>query len=117
MVRVSPQRILLVYASACTTLALVVAAGIEKLSVVALVALFFFMSIMFPTIFSLGLKDLGDQTKRAASYMVAAIVGGALLPYAMGVFAEHSSTALAYLLPAACFSVVVMYAWRGCRVR
>lgn len=117
MVRFPPQRILFVYACTCTTLTLFVAAGIEKASVIALVAVFFFMSIMFPTIFSLGLKGLGPQTKRAASWMVAAIVGGALLPYAMGALAEHTSTALAYLLPAACFGVVMIYAWRGWRVR
>jgi FHS family L-fucose permease-like MFS transporter len=72
---------------------------------------------MFPTIFSLGVKDLGGQTKRASSYMVAAIVGGAVLPYVMGIFAEHTSTALAYLFPTGCFSVVALYAWRGYRVR
>lgn len=117
MLRFAPQRILMIYAAACTGLTLIVASGVEKISVIALVAIFFFMSIMFPTIFSLGLKDLGAQTKRGASYMVAAIVGGALLPYAMGIFAEHTSTALAYLLPAGCFCVVMLFAWRGYRVQ
>lgn len=117
MVRFSPHRILALYAGICTALALLVACGIEKVSVIGLIAMFFFMSICFPTIFSLGVKDLGPLTKRGSSYMVAAIVGGALLPYAMGAMAEHTSTALAYLLPAGCFAVVFFYGWRGWRVR
>ena len=117
MGRISPHRILLVYSLACFGLLLLTAAGIERVSVIALIAVFFFMSIMFPTIFSLGLKQLGALTKRGSSYMVAAIVGGALLPYLMGLTAEHSSTAAAYLLPAGCFAVIIVYAWRGWRVR
>ena len=117
MGRFSPHRILALYAGICTALALLVACGIEKISVVGLIAMFFFMSICFPTIFSLGVKDLGPLTKRGSSYMVAAIVGGALLPYGMGAMAEHSSTARAYILPAGCFAVVFFYGWRGWRIR
>ena len=113
MSRIAPALILAFYGGACTLLTLVVVCGIEKVSVVALVAVFFFMSIMFPTIFSLGIRNLGALTKRGSSYMVAAIVGGAILPYCMGAVAERTSTATAYLLPAACFAVVFLYAWRG----
>jgi len=115
MARHTPRRILTAYALVSLALTLFASAGIERLSVFALIAAFFFMSIMFPTIFSLGVKGLGSATKRASSFMIASIVGGALLPYVMGRLAEHSSTALSYTLPAACFAVVAWYGWRGSR--
>lgn len=62
-----------------------------------------FMSIMFPTIFALGVKNMGSHTKRASSFMIMAIVGGAIMPYFMGALADRYSTALAYGLPLLCF--------------
>jgi FHS family L-fucose permease-like MFS transporter len=94
-------------------LTLIVAAGIAKVSAIALVAVFVFMSIMFATIFTLGVRSLGAMTKRASSVMVMAIGGGVLLPYPMGRIAELYGTPAAFLLPAACFAVVVLYAWKG----
>jgi FHS family L-fucose permease-like MFS transporter len=93
----------------------VVSAGIEKVSALALVAVFFFMSAMFATIFTLGVRDLGPQTKRAASIMVMAIGGGVLLPYPMGVIADSYGTPAAFLLPAAIFTLVALYGWIGSR--
>jgi len=49
------------------------------------------MSIMYPTIFALGIKDLGEQVKKASSYIVMGIVGGALCPMLMGKIADISS--------------------------
>ena len=71
--------------------------------------MFFFMSIMFPTIFALGVKNLGPHTKRASSFMIMAIVGGAIMPYFMGLIADMSSTAYAYSLPMLCFALVIWY--------
>ncbi|WP_323122257.1 L-fucose:H+ symporter permease [Burkholderia alba] len=116
MGRIAPSRMLTIYALANIALALVVVAAVPVLSVVALIAMFFFMSIMFPTIFALGVKDLGAHTKRGASFQVMAIVGGALMPYAMGRVADANGTAASYLLPAACFAVVAWYGWKGSRV-
>lgn len=76
---------------------------------VALIAVFFFMSIMFPTIFALGVKNMGKHTKRASSFMIMAIVGGAIMPYFMGALADRYSTAWSYLLPLLCFAVVFVY--------
>ena len=67
------------------------------------------MSIMFPTIFALGVKNMGSHTKRASSFMIMAIVGGAVMPYFMGAIADHHSTAMAYGLPLVCFIVVLLY--------
>ena len=68
-------------------------------------------------IFALGIKGLGSETKRASSWLIMAIVGGAILPYVMGHVADRAGTAMAYLLPAVCFAVVAWYGWRGYRIR
>jgi FHS family L-fucose permease-like MFS transporter len=117
MGRISAQRLLMVYAWINVALCAVVVSGLENVSVVALVGVFFFMSIMFPTIFAMGVKNLGPHTKRGSSFLIMAIVGGALMPYFMGLVADHFSTALAYLLPLGCFVVVAFYGRSGLRGR
>jgi FHS family L-fucose permease-like MFS transporter len=72
-----------------------------------------FMSIMFPTIFALGLKGMGDKTKTAGSLLVMAILGGAALTKVMGMVADSSSLQAAYLVPVFCFAGVALYAWFG----
>jgi FHS family L-fucose permease-like MFS transporter len=113
MGRVPPARLLGLYAIASILLTVVVVAAFPGVSVFALVALFFFMSIMFPTIFALGIRNLGDRTRRGGSILIMSIVGGALAPYVMGRIADSSSTALAFLVPAVCFAVVAWYGFRG----
>lgn len=117
LARVSPRAVLMAYGIANVLLCLVVAAAVPKLSAIALIAVFFFMGTMFPTIFTLGVMDLGPLTKRGASVMVMAIGGGVLLPYPMGRLADLHGTAIAYLLPAAIFAVVALYGWRGANPR
>jgi FHS family L-fucose permease-like MFS transporter len=76
----------------------------------ALVASSFFLSIMFPTIFALGLKGLGENTKLGGSMLVMAIVGGAVFPLIVGAVQRATgSMALAYLVPLACFGGVAVY--------
>ncbi|WP_426784852.1 L-fucose:H+ symporter permease (plasmid) [Rahnella variigena] len=107
---VRPATLLVIYAIINIVLCAVVVAGIDNVSVIALVAIFFFMSIMFPTIFAMGVKNMGKQTKRASSVMIMAIVGGAVMPYLMGAIADHYNTAVSYALPMVCFAVVLIYA-------
>ncbi|MGG8469743.1 L-fucose:H+ symporter permease [Rahnella sp. PAMC25617] len=107
---VRPATLLVLYAIINIVLCGVVVAGIDNVSVIALVAIFFFMSIMFPTIFAMGIKNMGKQTKRASSVMIMAIVGGAVMPYLMGAIADHYNTAVSYALPMVCFAVVLIYA-------
>jgi FHS family L-fucose permease-like MFS transporter len=116
LLRFTPRTVLTAYGVANLLLCLVVAAGLPKVSAVALIAVFFFMSTMFATIFTLGVADLGAATKRGASVMVMAIGGGVILPYPMGRIAEAHGTPAAFLLPAACFAVVALYGWRGARI-
>ena len=72
-----------------------------------------FMSIMFPTIFALGLKGMGEKTKTAGSLLVMAIFGGAALTKLMGILADSRGLQAAYLVPVACFACVALYAWFG----
>jgi len=77
----------------------------------------FFMSLMFPTIFALGIKGLGENTKLGGSLMVMAIIGGAVFPPIMGVISDKTgSMALAMVLVLICYLVVTWYAITGARI-
>jgi FHS family L-fucose permease-like MFS transporter len=75
------------------------------------------MSIMFPTIFALSIKDLGRHTKKASSFLIMSIVGGAIVPVIMGLLADQYSTAIAYVIPLICFLVVLFYGLKGHKVK
>jgi FHS family L-fucose permease-like MFS transporter len=79
----------------------------------ALVGTSFFMSIMYPTIFSLGIKDLGEHTKLGASILVMAIIGGAVLTLAMGRLSDLAGIANSLLIPLLCFIFVAYYGIKG----
>ena len=83
------------------------------LGVGCLVVISFFMSMMFPTIFALGIKGLGTRTKTGGSLLVMSIIGGAVLTPLMGKVADLAGVAQAYLVPAACFIGIALYAWFG----
>jgi FHS family L-fucose permease-like MFS transporter len=109
MKRIDPARLLTVYAVINVFLCAWIAAAPAAYSVYLLVVVFFFESIMFPTIFALGVADMGPRTKFASSILVMSIVGGAVVPYLMGAVAESFSTAQSYLIPAVCFAVVALF--------
>jgi len=113
LLKVKPRTLLTTYGVINVILTLIVAAGIDKVSPIALIAVFFFMSTMFATIFALGTTGLGVHTKKASSLMVMAIGGGVLLPWPMGKLADLYGANIAFLLPAACFVVVAWYGWKG----
>ena len=117
LARISPRTLLTTFGAINVVLTLIVAAGIDKVSLVAMIGVFFFMSTMFPTIFALGVRDLGSAAKRGASFMVMAIGGGVLLPYPMGLIGERFGTPAAFLLPAVAFAIVALYGWRGAHIR
>ena len=108
-----PHKLLTVYAGICLILMAVVVAGLGWASVSALFVTYFFMSIMFPTIFVLGLKNLGILTKKASSFLVMAIVGGALCPMLMGYIADHSAMQWGFGIPLLCFAFVFYYGKTG----
>ena len=111
-----PVRILAIYAAGCSLLLPVISGGLGWLSIISLFLTFFFMSIMFPTIFALGIRNLGAQTKRASSFLVMAIVGGALFPMFMGWIADVYSMAIGFLAPIPLFVYILYFALRGHRV-
>ncbi len=110
---IKPSRLLAFYAGMNVLLMILVVAGFGWLSIIALFTSYFFMSIQFPTIFALGIKDLGPQTKRASSFLVMAIVGGAICPPTMGYIADHSRMAWGFLLPLIGFGFVTYYGLLG----
>lgn len=69
-------------------------------------------SIMFPTIFALALRKTGSNTKRASSFLIMSIVGGAIAPVLMGAIADTSSMAAGFSVPLVCFVVIAVYAYR-----
>jgi len=114
---VAPARLLALY-SVMNILLLVLAVLLKgKLSVYALVGVEFFMSIMFPTIFSLSIRGLGAKTKIGSSLVIMAIVGGAIFPVIMGAVSDVSNIQVAYLVPAACFLVILFFAIRNFSVK
>jgi FHS family L-fucose permease-like MFS transporter len=84
------------------------------LSVLCVFLSYFFMSIMFPTIFALGIFGLGVRAKRASGYIVMAIMGGAILPKLMGHVADKYDMSRGFIVPLFCFAFVAFYAfgWR-----
>jgi FHS family L-fucose permease-like MFS transporter len=112
-----PNKLLYIYAACCTVLTGIVVVGNGLVAITALCLIYFFMSIMFPTIFALGLKDLGSHTKRASSFLVMAIVGGAIFPALMGYVADISSMKIGFVIPLMCFIVVFFYGLVGYKPR
>jgi FHS family L-fucose permease-like MFS transporter len=110
----SPHRTLGVYALVNVVLMLVVMASLGWISVAALMLSFFFMSVMYPTHFALSIRGLGEKTKLAASWMVTAVVGGAILPYFMGRLADGYSMRVGFIMPLLCFCFIAFYgfSWR-----
>jgi FHS family L-fucose permease-like MFS transporter len=114
---IQPNRLLAIYAIINVILCVAVISRLDWISVYSLLALFFFMSIMFPTIFALSIKDLGKHTKKASSFLIMSIVGGAVVPVIMGALADSYSTAISYIIPMICFLFVFLYAVSGYKIK
>jgi FHS family L-fucose permease-like MFS transporter len=74
-----------------------------------------FNSIMFPTIFTLGIAQLGPLTGKGSGVLMAAAVGGAIIPVVQGAFADASGVQPSFIVPAICYSYVAFYGFEGCR--
>jgi FHS family L-fucose permease-like MFS transporter len=107
--KTKPQHVLTAYAGFNIILTLIVILGLGEISLYALLGIFFFMSIMFPTIFALGIHGLGEHTKIGSSLIVMAIVGGAIAPPLMGHIADISNMKTGFILPLICFAFVGLY--------
>ena len=116
MARVAPNRYLAFNASVATALlviAIMVGKGNADIAMWALIAIGFFNSIMFPTIFSLATKNLGKFTNSASGILCTAIVGGALIPVLQGKIADDFGMMISYVAPAVCYLYIVFFALKG----
>jgi len=113
---IAPNKLLAAFAFGSIVMCVIVAQSWGWPSFIALLMINFFFSIMFPTIFSLGLKDLGPHTQQGSSFIVMGVVGGALFPYLMGKIANHD-VATAYYLPIICYFVIFLFGARLYKVK
>jgi FHS family L-fucose permease-like MFS transporter len=107
--RVTAHKLLGLYALANVLMTFLVFLKLGWLSVVCVFLSYFFMSIMFPTIFALGIFGLGARAKKASAFIVMAIMGGALLPKLMGYVADKTDMSRGFIVPMFCFAFVAFY--------
>jgi FHS family L-fucose permease-like MFS transporter len=114
---IKPNKLLALYAAINILLCIIAITAHGMITVYAVILICFFMSIMFPTIFALGIKDLGGDTEYGSSLIIMSIVGGAILPRIFGYISDASGNIqLGYIVPLICFLVVSYYGWRGYKV-
>ena len=111
---IQPRKLLIIYAIINIFLTVLAITGTGMIVVYTLIAIAFFMSIMFPTIFSMGIDGLGNDTKIGSSLIVMSIVGGALLPPVLGLISDATrSIQMGYLVPLVCFLVILLFGFNG----
>ena len=113
---IAPNKMLAGFAVGSITMCLIITQSLGWPSFIALLMLNFFFSIMFPTIFSLGLKGLGPHTQQGSSFIVMGVVGGALFPPLMGQIADKD-VAAAYYLPIICYAVIFLFGAKFYKVK
>jgi FHS family L-fucose permease-like MFS transporter len=108
----------LAFNSTCAALLLIVAMMTQGATAMyAVLAIGLFNSIMFPTIFTLAIANLGKHTGEGSGVLCMAIVGGAIVPVVMGYFADRIGIALSFFVPVLCYAYIVYYGVRGYRER
>ena len=115
MKRIQAPKLLAIFGIGAVTCVLIGIGASGLVSVIAIVLVGFFNSIMFPTIFALSLKNLGSLTKRGSSLLVMSIIGGGLIPPAMGKISDASNIQRAFIVPLICYLYVIYFAVRGYR--
>jgi MFS transporter, FHS family, L-fucose permease len=113
MTFIKDTKILTVYGAVASALCLVGVFAGGSTAVYSILSINFFMSIMFPTIFALGVKDLGEHTKLGSSFIIMAIVGGAIVPPVMGLISDTIGIQQSFFVPFICFLFVVYYGMKG----
>jgi FHS family L-fucose permease-like MFS transporter len=110
---IAPNKLLMLYALISVLLTVVAIFGSGIITIYALIGIAFFMSIMFPTIFSMGIAGLGRDTKLGSSLIVMSIVGGAVLPLGLGYISDITGNIqYGYIVPLICFLVVFIFGWK-----
>lgn len=112
MGRFAAHKLLAFYSIMCSVSMVLVVLSLGDISLYALYVSFFFMSIMFPTIFALGLSNMGIHTKKASSYLIMGVAGGAFSPMLMGMIGEQNM-AIGFIIPLLCFLYIAFYGLKG----
>ncbi|MFD2874120.1 L-fucose:H+ symporter permease [Mucilaginibacter ximonensis] len=114
---IDPAKLLTIYAGIAILLLAVGLTAHGNVALYSVMAVPFFMSIMFPTIFALGIKGLGEETKIASSFLVMSIIGGGIAPLFMGLISDKTgSIQMAYIVPLICFVIILYYGVKGHKV-
>jgi len=116
---IKSHKLLSIYAVISVLLCAIAILGKGAYVVYCLGAIGFFMSIMFPTIFALGIDGIGDDTKPGSSWLIMSIVGGAILPYIMGTVIDknHDNIQAGYIVPLICFIVILYFGLSGYKIK
>jgi MFS transporter, FHS family, L-fucose permease len=116
---IASHKLLTIFSIAATLLCLLAILGNGNIVIYALGAMGFFMSIMFPTIFALGLVDLKEETKIGSSLLVMSIIGGAVFPIIMGKIIDlfDDNIQIGYIVPFVCFLVIIYFSIKGYKVQ
>ncbi len=114
---VTPVKLLLIYSVINCSLLILAFLLPGKMAVFALMGVPFFMSIMFPTIFSLSIRGLGQNTKRGSSLLIMGIVGGAIIPPTIGAVTDLVNIRVAYLVPIISFAYIFFFALKNVKVK
>jgi len=117
MKKIQPAKMLAAFAVGCLASVLLVIFASGTIALAGIVSLGFFHSIMFPTIFALSIRHLGPYTKRGSSFVVMAIIGGAIFPALMGLISDASNIQKAFYVPLVCYLFVLYFATRGYRIK
>ena len=110
----TPNKLLVLFSLISSVCMLLVILALGRISLYALYTTFFFMSIMFPTIFALGRSNMGTLTKKASSYIVMGVAGGAFSPMLMGLIGENNM-AVGFIVPFVAFIYILFFAAKGYR--
>ena len=114
---VRAEKFLLICAIGTVISTALVVMNLGMVSFVSLILIYLFEAIMFPTIFAISLRGLGNQTKRAASYLMMTPSGGAVGPLMMGYVGDMTSMSFSFIIPLISYMVVLLYALKVVRIR
>ncbi len=114
---VRAEKFLLICAIGTVISTALVVMNLGMVSFVSLILIYLFEAIMFPTIFAISLRGLGNQTKRASSYLMMTPIGGAVGPLMMGYVGDMTSMSFSFIIPLISYMVVLLYALKVVRIR
>ena len=115
---IKSSKLLSIYSVVCVILCIIAIAASGPIMVYALGGLGFFMSIMFPTIFALGIEGIGDDTKPGSSWLIMSIIGGSVVPLTMGAVIDsyNDNVQIGYAIPLICFLIILYFGLRGYKI-